>query len=103
MKIPHQSIVYGTFVLTVVSFLCRAIGFFYRIFISQTFGEEGMGIFQLTAPVMSVAYSLCCAGFQTAISRFTASRPDEPRASIKFLFTGLSITGVLSIIFSIII
>lgn len=100
MKIPHQSIIYGTMVLTGVSFLCRAIGFFYRMFISQTFGEAGMGIFQLTSPVMSLAYSLCCAGFQTAISRFVASKPDEPRTSIRFLFTGLSITGILSITFS---
>lgn len=103
MKIPHQSIIYGTIVLTGVSFLCRAIGFFYRIFISQTFGEEGMGIFQLTAPVMSVAYSLCCAGFQTAISRFVAAHQEEPRTSIRFLFTGLSITGILSLGFSLLI
>jgi len=100
MKIPHQSIIYGTIVLTCVSFLCRAIGFFYRIFISQTFGEAGMGIFQLTAPVMSLAYSLCCAGFQTAISRFIASSSENPRASIRFLFTGLSITGMLATMFS---
>ena len=103
MKIPHQSIIYGTIVLTGVSFLCRAIGFFYRIFISQTFGEAGMGIFQLTSPVMSIAYSLCCAGFQTAISRFVASKSDEPHASNRFLLTGLSITGILSFIFSVII
>lgn len=103
MKIPHQSIIYGTVILTGVSFLCRAIGFFYRIFISQTYGEAGMGIFQLTAPVMSIAYSLCCAGFQTAISRFVAAKSDETRTSICFLLTGLSITGILSIIFSIII
>lgn len=100
MKIPKQSIIYGTAVLTGVSFLCRAIGFFYRIFISQTFGEEGMGIFQLTSPIMSLAYSLCCAGFQTAISRFVAARPDKPRESLRYLFTGLSITGVLSLGFS---
>lgn len=103
MKIPHQSIIYGTIVLTGVSFLCRFIGFFYRIFISQTFGEEGMGIFQLTAPVMSVAYSLCCAGFQTAISRFVAAKEDEPHASLRFLFTGLCITGIFSFFFSILI
>lgn len=62
-----------------------------------------MGIFQLTSPVMSVAYSLCCAGFQTAISRFVASRPDEPRTSIRFLVTGMSITGMLSLGFSFVI
>ena len=103
MKIPHQSIIYGTLILTGASFLCRFIGFFYRIFISQTFGEEGMGIFQLTAPIMSIAYSLCCAGFQTAISRFVAARKEEPHTSVRFLFTGLGITGVFSLIFSILI
>ena len=100
MKIPHQSIIYGTIILTAVSFICRAIGFFYRIFISQTFGESGMGIFQLTAPVMALAYSLCCAGFQTAISRFVASNTEHPRNSMRILLTGLSITGILSIVFS---
>lgn len=103
MKIPRNSIIYGTFILTAVSFLCRAIGFFYRIYISQTFGEEGMGIFQLTAPVMSVAYSLCCAGFQTAISRYVAARTDDSRTCVKFLLTGLSITGMLSVFFSLLI
>ena len=103
MKIPHQSIIYGTLILTGASFLCRFIGFFYRIFISQTFGEEGMGIFQLTAPVISIAYSLCCAGFQTAISRFVAGKKEEPLTSVRFLFTGLGITGVFSLIFSILI
>lgn len=100
MKIPHQSIIYGTIVLTAVNFICRFIGFFYRIFISQTFGEEGMGIFQLTAPVLSIAYSLCCAGFQTAISRFIAAHQDDPHASGRFLFAGLTITGILSCAFS---
>ena len=94
MKIPRNSIIYGTFILTAVSFLCRAIGFFYRIYISQTFGEEGMGIFQLTAPVMSVAYSLCCAGFQTAISRYVAARTDDSRTCVKFLLTGFSNGGL---------
>ena len=90
----------GAAVLTLAGFASRIIGFFYRIFISQTFGEAGMGIFQLTAPVMALAYSLCCAGFQTAISRFVASNTESPRNSMRILLTGLSITGILSIILS---
>jgi len=100
MKIPHKSIIYGTFLLTSVSFLCRGIGFFYRTFISQTFGEEGMGIYQLTAPVMSMAFSLCCAGFQTAISRYVAARNDDRHSSLRVLFCGLAITTVISSILS---
>ena len=100
MKIPHHSIIYGTVVLTGVSFLCRGIGFLYRTFISQTFGEEGMGIYQLTAPVMSMAFALCCAGFQTAISRYVAANSDDENTSLRFLFCGLAITTTLSSILS---
>ena len=100
MKIPHHSIIYGTVVLTGVGFLCRGIGFLYRTFISQTFGEEGMGIYQLTAPVMSMAFSLCCAGFQTAISRYVAAKNEEEHSSLRVLICGLAITTVLSGILS---
>ena len=100
MKIPHKSIIYGTLLLTGVSFLCRGIGFFYRTFISQTFGEEGMGIYQLTAPVMSMAFALCCAGFQTAISRYVAAKSDDENTSLRFLFCGLAITTTLSVFLS---
>lgn len=99
MKIPRHSIIYGTVVLTGVSFLCRGIGFFYRMFISQTFGEEGMGIYQLTAPVMSIAFSVCCAGFQTSISRYVAANKEE-KTSLRFLLSGITITTVLSSVFS---
>lgn len=101
MKIPHHSIIYGTAILTGVSFLCRGIGFFYRTFISRSFGEEGMGIYQLTAPVMSMAFSLCCAGFQTALSRFVAAKSEDDRSSLRFLLTGITITTVLSSLLSI--
>ena len=100
MKIPHHSIIYGTLVLTGVSFLCRGIGFFYRMSISQTFGEEGMGIYQLTAPVMSMAFSLSCAGFQTALSRYVAAKADNERASLRFLLTGIVITTAISSLLS---
>lgn len=95
MKIPHHSIIYGTIVLTGVGFLCRGIGFFYRMSISQTFGEEGMGIYQLTAPVMSMAFSLCCASFQTALSRYVATKKGE-NASLRFLLAGIVITTIFS-------
>ena len=99
MKIPRHSIIYGTIILTFVGFLCRGIGFFYRMFISRTFGEEGMGIYQLTAPVMSIAFSLCCAGFQTSLSRYVAANKDE-KTSLRFLLSGIIITTALSSLFS---
>ena len=65
-------LVFGTVVLTITGFVSRFIGFFYRIFLSRVFGAEGMGIYQLTAPVLALTFALSAAGIQTAISKFVA-------------------------------
>ena len=39
----------GTLLLTAAGFLCRLLGFFYRIFLSRTIGAEGLGIYTTTA------------------------------------------------------
>lgn len=67
----------GTLLLTVAGFITRIMGFFYRIFLSQTIGEEGMGIYQLIAPIMALSFSLTAAGIQTGISKYVASCQGE--------------------------
>lgn len=63
----------GTLLLTATGLLSRFMGFFYRIFLSHTIGAHGMGIFQLALPLQVLLLSVCSFGFQTALSRFTAS------------------------------
>lgn len=65
-------LIFGTLLLSFSGLFCRGIGFFYRLFVAQAFGEEAMGIFQLITPVLMMGYSLTTAGMQTAISRFVA-------------------------------
>ena len=67
----NKPLLTGTLNLTLAGFLSRLIGFFYRAFLSQTFGEEGMGIYQLLAPVMALSFYLTAACIQTAISKIT--------------------------------
>ena len=43
-----SSIIRGTLILTMTGFLSRFMGFFYRIFMSHSFGEEGVGLYQLS-------------------------------------------------------
>lgn len=54
-------------------FATRFIGFFYRIFLSNTMGAELMGIYQLIFPVFTICYTIFAAGIQTSISRLVAS------------------------------
>lgn len=72
-RIKKSTILSGALLLTAAGMLSRVIGFFYRIFLSRTFGAENIGIYQLIGPVMALSYSLAVAGFQTAISRITAT------------------------------
>ena len=64
-----------------------------------------MGIFQLTSPILMLAFSLTCAGMQSAISRYTASSVGIKNETLakKFLITGCILSFCLSSLYSIII
>ena len=69
----HQStLLTGTLFLTLAGILTRIIGFFYRIFLSRTIGAEGLGIYQLIAPVTAICFAFTAAGIQTSISKFVS-------------------------------
>ena len=89
----------GTIILTVTGFASRFIGFFYRIFLSRVFHAEGMGLYQLTSPVLALTFSLTVSGMQTAISKFVANETTthDYRSSFRTLFTGFCISMLLSV------
>ena len=95
-----QSIIRGTLILTLAGILTRLIGFYYRIFLSHTFGEEAVGLYQLVFPVYALFFSLTCAGIQTAISRLTArcTAVGKSLQAVRCLMTGLIISCTLSIL-----
>ncbi|MCI9632842.1 MAG: polysaccharide biosynthesis protein [Ruminococcus sp.] len=95
-----QTIIRGTIILTITGFLSRFMGFFYRIFLSRTFGEEGVGLYQLIFPVYALCYSLTTAGIETAISRTVARKISlgREREAREFLLTGLSLSFFLACI-----
>ena len=71
-SIRRHPLIAGTMLLTIAGVLSRVIGFFYRIFLSQKIGAEGMGIYQLTVPIYILTISVTSSAIQTAISRFVA-------------------------------
>lgn len=83
----------GTLLLTATGFLCRVLGFFYRIFLSRTIGAEGLGIYNLVHPVYGICFALCAGSMQTALSQLIASKSRNGR---HIFFTGLSVSLALS-------
>ena len=96
--LKKHPLIAGTIILTATGFISRIIGFFYRIYLSRLFGEEGMGIYQLLSPVLALSFSLTAAGIQTAISKFVASETStgDYRHSLRVLMTGLILSISLS-------
>ncbi len=98
-EISKHPIITGTVILTCTGLITRIIGFFYRIFLSQNIGEEGMGIYQLLAPIMALSFSVTAAGIQTSVSKHVAAykAKNQHAQSIAVLFCGLFVSVFLSL------
>ena len=97
-------IIHGTILLTAAGFLSRILGFFYRIFLSNQIGAEGMGIYQLIFPVYGLCNAVCTASIQTAVSRYTAyeysarSAKGARRTLVSGLYLSVFLSSVLGIL-----
>jgi stage V sporulation protein B len=69
-----NKLILGTLFLTITGFITRIIGFFYRIFLSNTLGARLLGIYQLIFPVYGICFTLFASGIQTAISKQVAEK-----------------------------
>lgn len=67
-----KGLVAGAMILTAANLITRFLGFFYRIFMSNTIGPEGMGLYQLIMPIYMLAWTITSSGFTTTISKLTA-------------------------------
>jgi len=103
--LKNHPILKGTFILTLTGLLTRFIGFFYRIFLSQQFGEEGVGLYQLIFPVYALCFSFAVAGIELALSRNVAAKISlgKVKEAKDLLKTALVLTFALSCIVMIVI
>lgn len=83
----------GTLLLTGTGFLCRILGFFYRIFLSRAIGAQGLGIYNMVHPVFSICFALCAGSMQTALSQYVAANQRKGKSALR---TGLILSLSLS-------
>ncbi|MCR5756211.1 MAG: polysaccharide biosynthesis protein [Acetatifactor sp.] len=89
-------VLYGTLILTLAGFLTRIMGFFYKIFLSNTLSEKNLGLYQLVFPVYGICFTLYASGIQTAASQMAANHPDKRRVLLSSILCSLTIAGFLS-------
>lgn len=58
--------------LTVTSLILRTIGIFFRVYLSDKIGAEGMGLYQLIVSIYVLGSTFATAGISTAVTRLIA-------------------------------
>ncbi len=56
-------------ILTVTTLFLRGIGMFFRVFISNSIGTEGMGLYQLITSIYFLLITIATSGFTAAVTR----------------------------------
>lgn len=90
-----SSLIKGTFILTASAVICRVIGFFYKIYISNNIGTQNFGIFQLVMPLFGITSILACHCIENSITKLVAQNYKERR---NYCLCGLSLSTLLAII-----
>ncbi len=68
----------GTMILTITGLITRVIGFIYKIYLSNIFDGETLGIYQLIFPIYGICFTIYAAGIQPAMSQMIAGKKDNP-------------------------
>lgn len=100
----RRSLKYNAAVLSVTGFLVKFIGFFYRIFIANSIGTEGLGLYQLIVPIYSLLVLVLSAGISVAVSRFVAEETSSGRirSGMKIASLAAGIVLIVGIVVSLI-
>ena len=70
--VKKKSLITGALILTAASIITKILGFIYRIYMSNTIGAEGMGLYQLIVPIYTLAWSISASGFSTTVSKLVS-------------------------------
>lgn len=88
----------GTLILTAAGILTRILGFFYRIYLSNTIGATSLGMYQLIFPIYGICFTLYASGLQTAISQIISGERPSKKCILTTIWISLSLSCSLSLI-----
>jgi stage V sporulation protein B len=98
--LSKQSFLKGAFVLIVASLITRFLGVIMQVYTSRLMQAEGVGLFRMVWPILSLLLTLASVGLPTAISKAVAEAlavSDQRRVKriMKFSFLTVTFLSVL--------
>ena len=101
-----SSIISGTIILTIAGFLCKFLGAFSKVPLTNILTSKGVGIYQLIFPLYSLLLLLSSSGIPIAISKIISENNNFDygkkvvKYALKLMFVISSILTLLIIILS---
>ncbi|GAE25934.1 stage V sporulation protein B [Halalkalibacter wakoensis JCM 9140] len=98
-----QTFLKGALILIIAGLITRLLGFVNKIVVARIMGAEGVGLYQMAVPTLLLVITLTQLGLPVAISKLVAeAEAQQDRKRIKkILVVSLTITSILSVIFTI--
>ena len=96
----RSAFVQNAALLTVTSLILRVVGIFFRIYLSNRIGAEGMGLYQLIVSVYVLASAFAAAGICTAVTRLVTDalcRGDRATA-LRALRTAIWVSAAVGVV-----
>ncbi|EZH67977.1 stage V sporulation protein B [Bacillaceae bacterium JMAK1] len=100
-----QSFFAGALILIIAGLVTRILGFVNKIVVARIMGSEGMGLYMMAIPTFLLVITLTQLGLPVAISKLIAeadANGDHVRKK-RILVVSLTVTGILSVIFTVLI
>ena len=96
----RQSFIKGTSVLIAASLVTRVLGFVYRIALTRLIGAEGIGLFQMVFPLLTLILTIVSAGMGVAVSKLVAESlvTGDRRRIRRILYLASVTTLVLAVV-----
>lgn len=98
-----MSFIQGAIILMIAGFITKLLGFVNRIVMARILGPEGVGLYMMAVPILILVITLTRLGLPVAISKLVAEAEiagDTSKVK-RILVVSLSITGLLSMLFTI--
>lgn len=98
----ERSFLRGAVVLITASLVTRVMGFAYRIFLTRIIGAQGIGLFQIVFPLLSLVLTFVTAGLPVAISKLVAEalvQQDRVRVQ-RILRVSTFVIGSMTVVFT---
>lgn len=90
----------NAFILTATALILRTIGIFFRIYLSNRIGAEGMGLYQLIFSVYMLATTFATSGICIAVTRLVSEQAakSSKQTVVKILNRSLMLSTLLGLI-----